>query len=302
MSWERKQVNKREPVARAERPVEPSRGGRTFVAIGFVLLLIIGGLAAFIKSPRFLITNITVSGVRSLEAESVIEVARQGIRGAALGIVPRSHIFFLSKRAWQRAILEELPAAERIIVSFDGMTANVDVTEREPQYVWCPTDTTDTRCAFLDDTGLRFEIAPRYSRGVFLVFFGGEIVPLSESVRSRLFNREQFTRVMETVQVLRDQQIAIDQVTFEGEDVAYGFQAAHGALIPAGAVIRATRATVPSDIGSRAMLVWQEAGFARSFQANPEMLRVIDVRFPGSIAYRFGEQEVPPPAVETPTP
>jgi hypothetical protein len=292
MSWESKQVNKKPLVARAERPEEPkSKPGRLFLVAGVVLAILIGGVAAFARAPQFLISDIEVSGTRALDVQFVRDTARAGIDGVWLGFIPRSHILFLQKRAWQQALVHEIPALERVDIVFDGTIARVSITEREGEYIWCADSNSEIvgDCAFLDANGMRYEIAPRYSRGVFLTFYGGAITPMAESIRAQLLTPQEFKAIVDTVRALRDGKIAVDQVVLETDgDITYGFQSAHGAVIPFGAVIHTVPGITASDVVTRTGLAFQEPGFVRSFGEVPAELRMIDVRFPGSITYRFG--------------
>lgn len=294
------QAKRREPVARAERnQPEPPRYGRYLIVTGLLIAVVLTAFAAFMRSPRFLITNIQVTGARSIPVEEIKSVAQSGISGTWFGFVPRSHMLLLSKRAWQDAILNEIPALTQVRISFVGHNATVTVVERDPTYVWCPDTASADGCAFLDASGMRYEEAPRYSRGVFLTFFGG--ILSDNDNRAHLLDQATFTRLLETVRALQGSGIVIDQVTIEeADDVAYGFQAATGSVIPAGAVVRATRTTAPAQVASQALLVFQEPGFVRSFQSDPGQLRVVDVRFPGTITYRFGEEVTDPAAPVTP--
>lgn len=134
---------------------------RSLVGPFIVLLIMLGGAAWAMSSPKLRITEIQISGASKLDPASLRSFAESQLDATTLGVAWRRVIFLVPTKALAASIkasAEKLVSLERVSVRRQGWnTIVIAVSERTPHLTW---ETGDGSHFFLDDRGAIAEAAP----------------------------------------------------------------------------------------------------------------------------------------------
>lgn len=109
-----------------------------YLAGVIVLASTAAGYAVY--SPRFLIREVQVSGLETVD------------RDALLAEIPTGNLFLFDSAGTRERLLETFPQfSEAVIAKRVPATISVVVAEREPRGIWCQED-----CQFWDESGARW--------------------------------------------------------------------------------------------------------------------------------------------------
>lgn len=150
-----------------------------FLAIFFIVILVVAGLAWGFSRPVLRIAHIEVSGNSVLGTDEIISFVRKEISGKYFFLFPKDSIMLYPKERIKNNLLDSFKRILSIKVTARGLTAlSVTINERKPYSLWCGETLVDTRveedtpCYFTDEAGFLFAEAPHFSDNVYIEFHG----------------------------------------------------------------------------------------------------------------------------------
>ncbi len=158
----------RERPNKRKSPVR-SRRRRTRLIIAFILLILVGGVAYGVSwasyLPRYSVSTITVGGSNTVPAKLIYDYVETQLYTGIHPFLSKDNIFLYNPGALEREIVGFFPRIASASVSRSSLLATavtVTVQERQPFALWC-SDTAETDCYEMDDTGFIFAQAPAVS-------------------------------------------------------------------------------------------------------------------------------------------
>src|SRR3989344_4366411 len=175
-------------MARVELPESRLRARkrrrRLFALIfsGALILFILSGLAGLTYLQSLRIKDVAVSGARTLASSTVEAFVRDRLAGEYWYVFAKSNIFLYPKQQIAADLIKAYPVlASADVHAADFHTIAVNLVEREPRALWCPSPQGDAlRCLFMDENGVAYTEAPTFSEPVYLSYYGtttGEALP-----------------------------------------------------------------------------------------------------------------------------
>lgn len=141
-----------------------------FFLCGFLFIFV--GLAALSQIDYFLIKNIKISGLRTIKQEEIVGLVVENISGRYFKLFPKNNMFLYDSGKMETLLKDHFTKIKEADIRHESNNAiNIYIKEREASFMWCGED--NDRCYYMDENGLIFDTAPRFSNGVFLVFKGG---------------------------------------------------------------------------------------------------------------------------------
>lgn len=163
------------------------------LTILFVSALIAGPV--FLSRANFLtVQTVSVTGNSVVQSSDVEAVVKKELEGNYLHLFSRGNIVLYPKSKIRSAIAEKFSRIESFDIKSTSLTSiAVHIVERKPKSLWCESlQENDARCYFIDDTGLIFDVAPKFSPDVYFVYTGGVG---GEPIGSRYANEESFVKL-----------------------------------------------------------------------------------------------------------
>ena len=150
-----------------------------FLAILFVVILVVGGIAWGLSRPGLRIARIEVSGNSVLETDEITSFVRKEISGKYFFLFPKDSIALYPKERIENNLLDSFKRILSLSLNTKGFTAlSVTINERKPYSLWCGDILVDTDveaaalCYFTDEAGFLFAEAPHFGGSVYVEFYG----------------------------------------------------------------------------------------------------------------------------------
>jgi cell division septal protein FtsQ len=145
------------------------------IAIGVLIVAVIGSALWILHRPALALTTIAVSGNSAVDTSDVQNIVSKDISGRYWYIIPKNNRFLYPKSVVTAHVLEAFPRFESVTVQGTANTLSLAVVERDPSYIWCngtPQQKNDDDCYFIDSRGYIFSKAAIVSGNVFFHFYG----------------------------------------------------------------------------------------------------------------------------------
>ena len=156
------------------------------ILLSLLAFLVIFALAAYIsRIPSLNISEVKITGHKSVDAEIIKTAAQKEIIGNYLWFFPKTNILFYPENNLKKELQNQFKKLKDISFSIkDGKTLEISITERIASYIWCgvnlvvglPSNSDSTtegeKCYFVDEAGYIFEEAPYFSGEVYFKFYG----------------------------------------------------------------------------------------------------------------------------------
>lgn len=257
-----------------------SRRIKLFFVFLLLVLLVVAGIIAFLRKKEFQISHVSVVGTKSLDSQQILDITNKYLSGHYAVIIPKTNTLLLSKGELSQYILDELPSLSRVTISFvEKNSIQVTVNEKKPSYVWC-----DTKCYFVDDTGMIYEESPQFTKGIFTTFSGGTIE--GDPIKKYFISDAQFMKMQEILAVLDQLSFGVLGVKF-GEDIIIYINSINGTTLGTQTSILVTPTEPVSDIKGALSLILNDKTFSGNVLSKGSLLQYIDIRFPEKIYYKF---------------
>ncbi|MBI5405315.1 MAG: hypothetical protein HY976_03765 [Candidatus Kerfeldbacteria bacterium] len=150
------------PATRTANPNYPPapRGGFPWIAI-LIVLILSGGGAWLLTTPRYRISAVQIGGTEKLDRASIERFVNERLDQRLLGI-PWRRVSLLTpvdklSNEIQAAAGRLVPIAGVTVTKTDRVTLAIQITERVPNFLWAQAD---GRRFFIDDQGVILEPAP----------------------------------------------------------------------------------------------------------------------------------------------
>lgn len=174
-----------------------------------ILLALLGGLVWLSRAPFLRITAVAVSGAQTVATSRLDADVREQISGAYLGLFPRDNIFLYPRQRISKLLLNTYPSFSRVDVhAADFHTVAVEVAEREPVALWCPSagsgqvpSAGGEACSYLDENGLAYAPAPQFSEAPY-VFYQGALATTSSPALMQYLTPGEFQSLRALVEAL----------------------------------------------------------------------------------------------------
>mgnify|MGYP001569354855 CR=1 FL=1 len=149
----------------------------------FIIVLLAALLSWGSRNEKSLIKGVKIEGNETISAEEVLKITEKKISGKYIFLFPKNNIFIYPGGAIAEEILDNMKKVKTVETKIgDGNILLVKVYERKPSYIWCPgqlppeNTISDNQCYFLDEQGLSFSEAPRFSGPVFFEIYASSTV------------------------------------------------------------------------------------------------------------------------------
>lgn len=142
-------------------------GGTLFIFVAILVGLVFLSHASFLH-----VAEIEVRGAKISDVEMLSTVVKDELASSLFWIFSKNNIFLFSRADVEKKLYAQSTVIKKVSVSFRGLQKiSVTVTEYEPKYLWCDTETRD-RCYFMDSKGYIFSESAGFSSAVIFTFYG----------------------------------------------------------------------------------------------------------------------------------
>jgi len=262
------------------------RKRRVRIVLGALILIIIISVPVFfLRQKRFQISTVQIQGNEVTKSEEIENIARQGLAGKYLWLIPRSSVLLYPKNQIKTDILKQIPRLISANLSLiDSGTLLVTIIERKPFALYCAdtnlstlsNDIEQAGCFFLDKSGYIFSEAPDFSDGVYVIY---SKEPALESPLSQILLPE--TNFMQVYTFLKNlESLGIQTKTFLIKDDEY-----HITLPTYGVISFKTSADL-DKVHSNLETFLSDKNIVQDKNVLENIL-YIDLRFDNKIFYKF---------------
>lgn len=131
------------------------RRTRLAIALGVLLVLVLGIIAGLSWLPIIRIHSVEVVGAQTIAADNVQQFVADKLTGRKFFVLPANNIFFYPKKEIRDRLHNEYPVLKDISIRAKNFeTVEVTLTEREPKALWCGEARDETGgCRLMDETG-----------------------------------------------------------------------------------------------------------------------------------------------------
>lgn len=264
-----------------------------WVALGLILLLIALGFVSHID--KLLLKDVKVSGNEILEEEEMKEKTFEILEENLFFIFARDNKFIYSKKDLSLKIMQAFPRILTIEITNDGEVLHYNISERERAFLWCGENApvyeerfSDKDCYFLDDSGFIFDVAPKFSSGIYFTFYTDiqDGNPIGQSV----LNPDSIKEVGSLVKLLKEKDLPADSFV-EKADGQYELLLDMTTTTGSYAKILFASDQTIGDVYNKINSVIPEDPFKTDFLEKRSKLEYIDARFKNRVFYRFKDSE-----------
>jgi len=257
-----------------------SRRIKLFFVFLLFILLVLGGIVGFLRKKDFQISEVTISGTKSLDSNIILKTAQEYLNGHYTIIIPKTNTLLLSKSDLIHYILEQIPSIEKASITFKKKNSiEISVDEKKPSYVWC-----NTSCYFVDGTGMIYEPSPQFTQGVFITFTGGTVD--ETPIKDHFIPEKQFSDVLKTLAALAQLDVHVLDINF-GDNTTIHIDSIKGTNLGLETKLILTKDENNQDIFDALSLLMNDKTFTGVLATKGNLLQYIDIRFPDKIYYKF---------------
>lgn len=275
--------------------VRERRRRRLVFSFHIFLTAILIAILSYVSSVPFLTINeVRVEGNRVTSERDIARVVAQQLDGNYLYLFSKSNTLLYPKDTIRQTLLEEFPRFESVKISRNSLTTvNVVVEERVGEYLWCGFTVADitidtNTCYFIDTEGYIFGIAPYFSGGAYLKFFGAEILHEGETIiGAHVTNSERFISLIRMLD-------GVKRLGFDPESLVIEKDGVYKIILAKVSTAQQTQAhimfndkTPVSTLLENLEAALQAVQFKNSLDESPQTLFYIDLRFENKVYYKF---------------
>jgi cell division septal protein FtsQ len=171
----------------------------------FVFIIVAG--IAFLTHANFLrATEVVVEGNRIVEKSWLEGIARGELNDSYLGIFSKANTFLYPRQQVEQKISEQYKSIASVSASFDGLKkVLIKVTEFEPDYLWCVSESQD-QCFFMTRDAYVFSESADFSKNIIFTYYG--LIDSTDPVGKTYMPREKFSAINEFIESTKELGIA----------------------------------------------------------------------------------------------
>lgn len=152
------------------------RFNKRLVVMTISILIIIATFIYTMNHPYTQITQVTVTGQKTLQKDRITARVHDFFTNKTLGVIPKSNIVFLRTETVEEILRAEFPKIKDLKVHIvDGDMLMVELGERRAHSLWCVEKeyevVFDEECYFADNHGLLYARSPYFSGNVYLKIY-----------------------------------------------------------------------------------------------------------------------------------
>lgn len=260
------------------------RRKRKLIIWSAVVILVVVAVVMGTRIGELHISEVRVEGAQVVTSEEISRNVLETLRGRYLWLIPKANAALLPRTQVRKNLEQEFPRLRSISLSLDGRQAlAVTVTERKPFALYCPSvekPKDASACFFLDENGFIFDEAPAFSGAVYFVY--ASEAPLTSPKGTFFLETERFQELSTFV-------AALSRLGFEPLVLKVGEKEATLTVSSGAKVVwnlKDDSALLYSNLES--LLATEEIKKDAKFL---ERVRVLDLRTPNKVFYRFQENE-----------
>lgn len=270
--------------------------GSFIVKILFLLILmgvlITVGVIAVLRSNKYQFQSVDVFGTTTFSADDVIAFTHEYWKGTHFKSIPKSSTILFSKDNFESELKKKFPViAVAYITLPEPDKLEIHIQERKPNVTWCFTDDT---CGFVNEQGILYAKAPKFSEGVYVVFQSQLNDPSYKKFGTVVLEPAIMNRFTELFLRLETNEIGLSKIMFyEDGDIGFSIDKLFGVYTNNTSRLLGTF-NQDDEVFVRDMITGlSNDAFKKQFIANPKDLDYIDMRFPGKIFYKFISNQKP---------
>jgi len=269
---------------------------KVFLIIFLVLLLIAGFFWMFFFTPVLAIKNISLSGIKDISQEEITSRIDNYLEVQSLKLFPGFVVNFMKTKGYLKSMFDNLNKKNFVLLSRSGLvkeltkaypelrqvkinfslsskTLSVDASGREISLIWCNSD--DTKCAYLDQQGIAFEMAPEISG--FLTIKVSDMNNEEISLGKEIMTENSVLFVEQTQGLLKGQNIEIAKIEVNGlKPSSFKFYTQKGWYL-----------LTSSSIGPNKIIEVMKILLEKEIKDNADNLEYIDLRYPERAIYKL---------------
>lgn len=174
-----------------------------FVFLGLIFIFII-------RSSSLQISKVEINVADTLNTAELEEKSLKALGGYYLYLIPKSSIFFYSKKSIEQRLSNDYKKIKNIDINRSGLTKlEINITERKPEAIVCQgfrEEDLDNTCFFVDEKGTVYEKASGFSDGVYSKYYinlDGDTVSLGSAFieESRFSDLQEFVKSINNARI-----------------------------------------------------------------------------------------------------
>lgn len=271
--------NASSPRLKASLVAERRRRIRFLTVAGVVssVVLLASGISVASHLNALQVASISIEGNKKIKTRALEAYMHTATASTGFGVISKQNIFLYPTAMLERTAAYEFPHIESVSITRNLPKRNIEVSlaEREPYAIWCRTLTRED-CYLIDATGFIYEKA-QVPQEEYIAFSGGVTETRANPLRVSVAP-EYFETVRQLIHALKENDISVVEVSFDGAD---------GRLVTAGGWY--VLIALDKDLGATAFnmeAVLDEYNLRTSLDS----LLYIDMRFDERVYYKFKEE------------
>jgi hypothetical protein len=274
------------------KQVRKSRLRLRLAGIIFLFVFALASAAFLSRLDIFTIKTVRVSENGTPNAQAILAIVRQAMKGSYFWLLPKNNAFLYPKKNIEAQVLAAFPRVAEVNTKMDETgTLSVSLREREPAALWCgegaSVDTpdvgreernaTDAICYFVDESGYIFSEAPSFSGTVFFKYY--TLLSPGKPVGQYIMNVETFKKLTNLLDSFRNLGLVPTSLVREDGDFT--------AFLEDGAKIIWSGSQDFKDVFDNLQLLLSAPDFVDESHKQPLELEYIDLRFGNKIFYKW---------------
>ena len=204
------------------------RRKRFFLKAGLglaAILLVSLGVVGFFYIPKFKIKEISIEGADVLDKKEFSAEINDFLTRKLWKILPYDNIFIFPDGQTADEIMPKFPIIKSAVFRRDfPQKLSVFIEERKPAALLCrESEIQKLECAFADEAGFVFQLAPNFSGGIFLKFFdnrrqstlAGAAIPAD--IGKNIIDAGEFRKLNYFVKLLSKENLAAGKIVIKDE-------------------------------------------------------------------------------------
>lgn len=272
------------------------------VVLSVLIVFLFGLIVYTLHRPRWRIEDVRVIGTKSVDGLEVAGLIKKETSKSYFWLVPKNSRLFYPEERLSSLILQTFPRVAVLDLNFTSNKLEVEVVERESEFLWCLVKEETKNCYFTDKEGIAFAEAPTFESHVLFEVrqqvddiatgtasvLGRSVMPIGQLqslfdqkdfIISELHKKKAFNR-----SIITSVELAPGDSYFFNV-VSPGFEISQWQLF--------TSSTMPKDVLVGRLVTLLESGsFARNVISQNKSLAYIDLRLANKVFFKVFENHV----------
>jgi hypothetical protein len=264
------------------------------VLVSFLGLVAVFAFLAYISRLENLnISEIKISGNKTVETDLLLETIKGEIAGKYLWLFPKTNILIYPQNTIKTTLEDNFKRLKNTSFSIENnKILSVSLDERTAKYMWCGAslpaeEDTAEKCYFLDEEGFIFDEAPYFSGEVYFKFYGANNLAV-ENPQGSYFSEQSFSQLIFFKNFLTDLDLKPVQMLVK-EDGDVEIYLSKGSMLSKNPKILLK---IDSDFQNVAENLDAALGtepLKSKIKNKYSFLQYIDLRFGNKVYYKFDE-------------